>query len=126
MAGIAHGVQPLTPVALRYQVEPCASLAKFGYRRASTLPVWSSSEAIGNSSKNTITTGVRAGAAALARAGAWPGRTSLETGETARNSRAKTSGAGVAKRIHSRTAGRVAYSAVTAAPAARAMASMKA
>src|SRR6266508_4848996 len=98
IAGIAHGVQPLTPVALRYQVEAPASLAKFGYSRASTLPWRSSSEASGNSSKEIITTGtglrttVPAAAARLSR----PGSTSADTGEASANTSRNTSGAGLA------------------------------
>jgi hypothetical protein len=89
-------VNPDTPVALRYQVEPLAKPAKFGHTRRSTLPLESSSDASGNSSKKIITTGGRSpGATATPPAGAArAGSTSLEVGEASTNSSANTSGAG--------------------------------
>jgi hypothetical protein len=91
-------VSPDTAVALRYQVDWPANLAKFGYRRASICPLESSSEVTGNSSSRIITTGCSGlirtpGELASTAPSGW-GSTSLDTGETSRNSRAKASGAG--------------------------------
>src|SRR6266508_3044839 len=97
IAGIAHGVQPLTPVALRYQVEAPASLAKLGYSRASTLPWRSSREASGNSSNEISTTGTGLRTAVpLPADRSRPGSTSAEVSEASRNTSRNTSGAGLA------------------------------
>jgi hypothetical protein len=92
------------PVAFRYQVASPANPARLGNRRRSIQPRESSSNIIGNSSKNSITTGARAsaGTSTRARPASAPGSTSLPTGETVTNSRTNTSGAGVAYRSHSR------------------------
>ena len=85
-------------MALRYQVDWPASLAKLGYSRASIWPLESSSEVTGNSSSRIITTGCSGlmrtpGELASTVPPGW-GSTSLDTGETSRNTRANTSGAG--------------------------------
>jgi hypothetical protein len=79
----------------------------------------------GNSSKKMTTTGgclppVTAAGAALAEASALAGRTSLETGDSSRKTRAKTSGAGARYRSHSRSHDVRAYRAAASAPTARA------
>jgi len=122
IAGSAHGVNPATPVALRYQVDWPASSAKFGYTRLSIRPLASSRELSGNSSNRTITTGGwLPGAAAAGGAGAddaLAGSTSAEVGEASRNSSANTTGAGVRKRSHSRGQDMAAYTTPASRPAA--------
>src|SRR5829696_9087075 len=108
MAGMAQGVNPDTPVALRYQVDWSARRAKLGYTRRSIWPLESSRDFRGNSSNRIITSGgclppVTADEAAAAEGSARAGRTSLETGEASRKTRAKTSGAGARYRSHSRS-----------------------
>src|SRR5829696_2232343 len=99
IAGIAHLVMPATPVALRYQVDWPASLAKFGYRRRSIWPVWSSSDRVGSSSRRTKTTG--APVALWVAPTGWAvavgaGRSSSAAGDASRNTSRKTIGAGEA------------------------------
>src|SRR4029453_11609598 len=122
MAGTAHWVSPDTAVALRYQVDRPASLAKLGYRRASTWLLEFSSEVTGNSSSRTITTGCSGlmrtpGALASTVPPGW-GSTSLDTGEMSRKTRAKTSGAGARYRSHSLRPSQLAYSRPPATPPA--------
>ena len=90
------GVNPDTPVALRYQVEPSAKPAKLGNTRRSTRPLESSSDASGSSSKKIITTGGCSPEATATRptGAARAGSTSLAVGETSANTSANTSGAG--------------------------------
>jgi hypothetical protein len=124
IAGNAQGVNPDTPVALRYQVDWPASSAKFGYTRLSIRPLASSRELSGNSSNRTITTGGWLPGAAAAGAGAddaRAGSTSAEVGEASRNSSANTTGAGVRKRSHSRGQDMAAYSTPASRPATEAI-----
>src|SRR4029453_218662 len=122
MAGNAQGVNPDTPVALRYQVDRSASRAKFGETRLSTWPLEFSSELSGNSSRRLIHSG---GWQLAAAAGARPagtsadaGRTSWEVGDTSRKTRAKTSGAGARERRHSRIHCCLLYSTAARTPPA--------
>ncbi len=99
IAGIAHLVMPATPVALRYQVDWPASLAKFGYRRRSIWPVWSSSDRVGSSSSRMKTTGSAAGALGGARGLGGTGRAgriSSAAGDASRKTSRNTIGAGEA------------------------------
>src|SRR5919197_474910 len=86
---------PITAVALRYQVDPPASWAKFGYRRWSMWPCLSSSDSSGNSSISTMTIGplrllCAVPGSAAARAGV--DRSSSEAGDSSRNTSTNTTG----------------------------------
>ena len=95
IAGTARGVNPLTVVAPRYQVEWAANSAKAGYRLASICPSRSINVPTGNSSKTTSTTGVWDRILIAAAFASLCGSTSSETSLKSRNTASTTAGAGI-------------------------------
>jgi hypothetical protein len=103
-AGTASGVVSETVVALRYHVAPSAKRAMFGNSAASIVPSAPVNVEVGSSSSTMWTIGVEDLAGPETEPEASPGITRSETGENARKSTRKTSGAGDRTVRNARTA----------------------